>query len=895
MSHVRHAALGLSCLLAVGAAASAGATTEYKATLVPIQYESLPIAGGEPLVTVSGADEYIVNQSYEITLPFPVRFFGVEHTIINMASVGYVTFGPGGDVSGANNYAGALAGHDLPDPMAPNDLIAVWWIESTCYDTSSPANLPLYSQVIGTAPNRQFILQWHCRRYTMFQSVSQFQLVFTEGSERIEARYGIFTTGSDTREIEATMGVENATGTAGLHGPGLTGVPCGTVCDRADFPLGHAVIYEPNQKFGVTALDSDPVAYLGRIFHVRAEIENGLPTDALGFDVEFWLSPTPGIDSSSTLLGRTEDPVDALSQTTISVELDAMVPGDLPPGTYHLVARADPDEVLALDDRAGTTRSHGPLVVSTPMADVAVSSIATPPWIQVGTPTELGWEARNLGVADAGAMTYEVVLSSTGTLGDDAVPLASGVLPPILEGAAVAMTDEIVIPEAFEPGRWWIGVVIDPGGEDDASPSNNVRVAPLQVRHPLALEGIELPAATVGFAYSAQLVATGGDGNHAFRLGEGGELPPGLGLSEDGLLSGTPTALFSGSFPVEVESAGLTASADFSLIVEAPPLELEANGPSSGQVGVPFALELRGKGGVPPYEFALSSGTLPDGLELVVDEITGTPAEDGIFRVTVTVTDSVGVSASGDLTLTIEKAPSLFCVNSTLDPMVLLASASAQVAASGGTRPYTWTTLTARRLPSDLEPQGAEMPEGAPPPGLTLDALSGVVKGSPEVVGTYEWMLHTEDATGLEVDCKVTFDVVPDRELVLPSDLPRATLGEAYSVTLVAEGGGSVVTWKPAGVAGLVLDSAGVLSGTPQVEIPDGESQVSVSLPLEAWDEHHRVGGETATLVVARKPAPGSGGAKKKGGGCQAAGGDASLALLGLGLAVLGRGILRRI
>lgn len=896
MSYVRYATRGLLCLFALAVSASAGAADEYEATLVPIQYESLPIAGGEPMVTVSGADEYIVAKSYEVTLPFPVRFFGVDHTVINMSSMGYVTFGPGGDVSGANNFARALTGHALPGPAVPNDLVAVWWIESTCNDVNSPANLPLLSQVVGTAPDRQFILQWHCRRYTMFQSVSQFQLVFTEGSEKIEARYGVFITGTDEAEINATMGVENASGTKGLHGPGLTGASCGVTCDRADFPLGHAVIYEPASQFGIETLGADPVAYLGRTFNVRVGIENGLPTDAMGFDVDVWLSQIPGVDTDSILLGRTAGPVDAEAGTTISVEFDFTIPATVPVGSYYVVARADPDEVLDLEDRRGTMLVYGPIVASEPMADVAVNRLLAPQWIQVETPTELTWEAKNFGVADAGAMTYDLVLSPTASFGDDAYVLASGVVPPILEGETVSMTDEIEIPADFEAGKWWIGVSIEPGTEQDASRANNSRFASVQLRHPLSLEAIELPAANIGVPYLAQIVATGGDGTYEFRLADGGVLPSGLVLGADGKLSGVPTALFAGTFPVEVESAGVTVSADFSLSVEALPMQLETSGPSSGQVGAPFRLELYATGGVPPYEFALASGTLPDGLELVQGVgIAGTPAEDGTFRFSVSVTDSVGVTASGDLTITVEKAPSLFCVNSTFDPMTLLASASARVAASGGTRPYTWTTLDVTRLPSVIEPEGAVMEGGAPPPGLTFDPVAGTVTGKPEVVGTYEWSLHAVDAVGLEIDCMVKFDVVPDRDLGLPAELPPATLGEAYSATLAAEGGGGTITWKAASAAGLTLSSSGVLSGTPQVELPDGQSQVTVQVELEAWDSHHRVGSGTASLVVAKKSTGGSGGGgKKKGGGCQSAGGDASLALLGLGLAIVGRGILRR-
>ena len=653
MSSLRAMSRGLLCLLSVVLAASASAS-DYRATLVPISYQSLPIAGEGPLETVSGGDEYIVNKSYEVTLPFPVRFYGVDYTVINMASVGYVTFGPGGSSPGANNYSLALYGQNLPDPVAPNDLVAVWWIETTCNDTNSVANLPLLSQVIGTAPHRQFILQWHCRRYTMFQSVSQFQLVFTEGSEAIEARYGVFITGTDTEVIGATMGIENAAGTDGLHGPGLTGAPCGTNCDRPDFPLGHAVIYQPNERFTMSSLTVDPVAYQGHTFHMQAEIENTLSTDALGFAVDFWLSPTPTLGAGASFLGVL-GPFDAPAQSAVLVDFDATVPDDVPPGTYFLVARADPDEVLALDDRAGTILSAGPVTVSIPMPDVAVTSVVAPPWVQVDDAATISWTAKNLGVADSEAMTYEVVLSPTPAIGDGALVLATGVLPPILVGAGQQMSDSFDVPAELEAGKWWIGVVLVPGDADDASAANNRRVVPLQVRHPLAFFQQTLPVAKVGVAYSAQVAATGGDGTYAFRLAAGGVMPPGLQLQADGKVTGTPTALFSGAIPMEVESAGLVLAADVLLDVEALPLEVVVDGYTDGQVGVLKSIGFKGKGGVPPYSFAITAGAVPPGLELEGSTFEGVPTEDGTFRFTVQVTDSAGVTAETEVTLTIKR------------------------------------------------------------------------------------------------------------------------------------------------------------------------------------------------------------------------------------------------
>jgi hypothetical protein len=64
-----------------------------------------------------------------------------------------------------------------------------------------------------------------------------------------------------------------------------------------------------------------------------------------------------------------------------------------------------------------------------------------------------------------------------------------------------------------------------------------------QPGHPtLKITTTTLPTATVGRPYHAALAATGGDrGTHQWTLGEHSRLPAGITLSDDGVLSGTPT------------------------------------------------------------------------------------------------------------------------------------------------------------------------------------------------------------------------------------------------------------------------------------------------------------------------------------------------------------------
>lgn len=83
----------------------------------------------------------------------------------------------------------------------------------------------------------------------------------------------------------------------------------------------------------------------------------------------------------------------------------------------------------------------------------------------------------------------------------------------------------------------------------------------------LSFLSANLPAPTVGQAYTSQLSATGGSGSYTFIVASG-TLPSGLTLSSGGLISGMPTAQGAVNFTVTAkDTAGSSASTNFSLSV----------------------------------------------------------------------------------------------------------------------------------------------------------------------------------------------------------------------------------------------------------------------------------------------------------------------------------------
>jgi len=157
-------------------------------------------------------------------------------------------------------------------------------------------------------------------------------------------------------------------------------------------------------------------------------------------------------------------------------------------------------------------------------------------------------------------------------------------------------------------------------------------------------------AGQVGAPYSSALAAAGGVPPYTFSIAAG-SLPPGLTLnSSTGTISGTPT--MPGSFPYTIQVADSTgspagtATSNCGIAIAPAPVTL-ACAANAGQVGAPYSSALAATGGVPPYTFSFTVGSLPPGLALnsSTGAIGGTPSTAGNFPFTAQVVDSTGTPA----------------------------------------------------------------------------------------------------------------------------------------------------------------------------------------------------------------------------------------------------------
>ena len=180
----------------------------------------------------------------------------------------------------------------------------------------------------------------------------------------------------------------------------------------------------------------------------------------------------------------------------------------------------------------------------------------------------------------------------------------------------------------------------------------------------LAISTTSLPQGTVGTAYSATLMASGGKTPYSWSISSG-TLPAGLALAPStGIISGTPTtAAAATSITVQVKDASAASkSATLAITIVAgagQPLAITSTTLPNGQVGKAYSATLAATGGKLPYTWSLTTGTLPAGLTLNASTgmITGAPTVTANgTTLAFKVTDSSAQTKSASLVLNVSPA-----------------------------------------------------------------------------------------------------------------------------------------------------------------------------------------------------------------------------------------------
>jgi hypothetical protein len=167
-----------------------------------------------------------------------------------------------------------------------------------------------------------------------------------------------------------------------------------------------------------------------------------------------------------------------------------------------------------------------------------------------------------------------------------------------------------------------------------------------------------LPDGNVDIAYEETLQAMGGTRPYSWSVASG-NLPDGLILtSATGVISGTPTTMNTYMFTVQVMD-DLSATSQKELSITVASFRITTESLPTGYKDTAYSVVLAADGGVEPYSWSLSAGSLPTGLSLngSTGEISGTPTAIENQTFTVRVDDSSTKWAQKEFTLSVVEPP----------------------------------------------------------------------------------------------------------------------------------------------------------------------------------------------------------------------------------------------
>lgn len=278
-----------------------------------------------------------------------------------------------------------------------------------------------------------------------------------------------------------------------------------------------------------------------------------------------------------------------------------------------------------------------------------------------------------------------------------------------------------------------------------------------------------------------------------------------------------------GTGPASAKSGAVTPNFSPSLTFPDPP---------TGEVGVGYSQQLYATNGTSPFAWSISAGTLPAGLTLSANTglLTGTPTAAGSFPVTVRVLDASGQGATKAITLIIAAAPTL---SFTLPAGAIDVPYSQQLTVSGGTAPFAWA-VAAGNLPA----------------GITLNASTGLLSGTPTTSGSFTITFTVRDFFN-QVASRTVPLVIAARPAFTAAVPPGGQVGVAYSTTLAVTGGTAPLTWSVTAGSlppGLTLNpSTGVLSGTPT-------TASTYNFTASVKDANNQTATKTVSLQIAAGP-----------------------------------------
>ena len=270
-----------------------------------------------------------------------------------------------------------------------------------------------------------------------------------------------------------------------------------------------------------------------------------------------------------------------------------------------------------------------------------------------------------------------------------------------------------------------------------------------------------------------------------FRVSSG-NFPPGLSVSDEGNIRGTPTS--SGSFTFYLTVSWKTTGGcvgqppsdrKFTIPINAsiPRMFIATNGLPDANINQAYAPPPLVSAGASASSWQLAGGSLPPGVQLGSNGvIAGTPTASGLFSFTVQAngpnnadTRQLSIFVLAPLELQDLKGKTAPTTGLTATSLVN-APLTTGVKAIGGRGPYAFSST------------------GALPPGITLDAASGTLSGTGTVAGSYRSNVTVTDQTGAKLTVPFSITIKPLLAFVARRVLPVGRVNRFYAARIPVSG-----------------------------------------------------------------------------------------------------------
>jgi len=251
-----------------------------------------------------------------------------------------------------------------------------------------------------------------------------------------------------------------------------------------------------------------------------------------------------------------------------------------------------------------------------------------------------------------------------------------------------------------------------------------------------------------------------------------------------------------------------------------PPLSiLTASLPATDVNDPGYSVQLQSAGGKPgPDTFSLASGALPTGVNLSsTGLLSGTATQVGTFPIAIKVADTAANFTTQNFILNVNPALLITSEQGMPDGVIGQFYSTIPYTTSGGTPPYAWS---ATNLPLAL--------------GLSINPTSGLVSGTPALVGTFNPTITKTDsalpprslAPVRQIRIAAVLALVPT-----PGTLTAGTIGVPYQLQFSNTGGLGSISFNSSG-----LPAGATLSGTGLLSIPS-PAVSSISFTVSANDQ----------------------------------------------------------